>query len=84
MCECICRCTKGEYKGLEFRFTANGVYRFEYPSGYQLFFKELRQASDFIIKFFLNAYETRDITLSLDNKTITIFTPSIEIERVVI
>lgn len=84
MFECICRCIKGEYKGLEFRFTVNGVYRFEYPCGYHLFFKDLRQASDFIIKFFLNAYETEDITLSLDNKVITMYSPSIEIERAVI
>ena len=84
MFEYVCRCKKGKYKGLEFRFTANGVFIFEHPSSYHLFFKDLRQASDFIIKYFLNAYEAKDIELTLDNKVITLYSPSIEIERAVI
>lgn len=82
MCEYICRCIKGNYKGLEFRFKANGIS--SYSSGYHLFFKDLRQVSDFIIKFFLNGYEENRVEMNLDGTYCVIFSPSIEIEKVVI
>ena len=82
MCEYICRCIKGEYKGLEFKFIANDMC--SYSVDYYLFFKDLRQASDFIIKFFLNSYETERVDLSLKNNAIIIHSPKIEIEKAVI
>lgn len=84
MCECVCRCIKGKYKGLEFRFTASGFYRYERPNSYALFFKDLRQLSDFIIKFFLNAYEENFVEMNVDGTYCTIHSPSIEIEKAVI
>lgn len=82
MYEYICKCIKGKYKGLEFRFRANDIG--SNSIGYHLFFKDLRQVSDFIIKFFLNAYEENSIEMNLDGTYCVICSPSIEIERAVI
>lgn len=84
MCEFICRCISGVYKGLEFKFMAKDIMKYDYTNVYNIAFKDLRQASDFIIKFFLNAYEEVRVDLSLNGTFCTIQSSSIELEKVVI
>lgn len=84
MCDYICKCIKGEYKGLEFGFKANELHKNSSTDIFVLFFKDIRQASDFIIKFFLNAYENKQIELSIDNNVVHIRSKSVTIEKAVI
>lgn len=82
MFEHICRCIKGSYKGLEFKFNATDLVT--YNNTQILFFKSQRELSDFIIKLFLNNYMEREFELSITDYCCTLKSDYISIEKAVI